>query len=91
MTYDGDPHTATATATGVSDENLSAGLDLSGTTHTGANSYTDTWTYTDATGNYNDATGTVSDAIAQRALHVTATADDKVYDGSTAAVVRLSR
>src|SRR5207245_7335647 len=35
VTYDGNAHTATGTATGVKGESL-AGLDLSGTTHTNA-------------------------------------------------------
>ena len=38
VTYDGNPHTATGTATGVNGESLS-GLDLSGTTHTNAGTY----------------------------------------------------
>jgi hypothetical protein len=33
-----------------------AGLDLSGTTHTNAGSYSDSWTFTDVTGNYNNTT-----------------------------------
>src|SRR5262249_7108181 len=61
--YDGAPHTAMGTATGVEGESLS-GLDLSGTTHTNVGSYaTDGWTFTDATGNYNYASGKVSDSI----------------------------
>ena len=38
-------------------------LDLTGTTHTNAGTYTDTWVFTDTTGNYNDSTGTVVDII----------------------------
>src|SRR5262249_1025765 len=49
VTYDGLPHTATGSATGVFGEAL-AGLDLSGTTHTNAGVYTDSWTFTDVTG-----------------------------------------
>lgn len=64
VTYDGNAHTATSTITGVNGEAL-AGLDLTGTTHTYAGSYTDTWTFTDITGNYNNGTGTVTDSIAQ--------------------------
>ena len=53
VTYDGNAHTATGTATGVGGESLS-GLNLSGTTHTNAGTYTgDAWTFTDTTGNYN--------------------------------------
>ena len=62
MTYDGDAHTATGTCTGVEGEILS-GLNLNGTTHTNAGSYSDPWTYTDVTGNYSDTNGTVEDNI----------------------------
>src|SRR5206468_6638737 len=66
VTYDSNPHTATGTATGVNSTNLSAGLNLSGTTHTNAGTYTaDAWAYTDASGNYNNASGTVNDTISK--------------------------
>ena len=48
VTTDGNPHTATGTATGVESPNpanLSGLLDLSGTTHTSPGNYTDTWTF----------------------------------------------
>ena len=64
VTYDGDAHTATGSATGVKSEVL-AGLVLTGTTHTDAGTYTDTWTFTDVTGNYNNDSDTVTDKIAQ--------------------------
>src|SRR5207253_3619617 len=52
VTYDGNAHTATGTATGVKGEALS-GLNLTGTTHSSAGTYaTDVWTFTDVTGNY---------------------------------------
>ena len=60
--YDGNSHTATGLCTGVLGESLS-GLDLSGTTHTLVGNYTDSWTFTDVTGNYNNASGTVNNAI----------------------------
>ncbi len=64
VVYDGLPHTATAIATGVLDEDLSTSLDLSGTTHTELGDYlTDSWLFTDVTGNYNNANGTVHDFI----------------------------
>ena len=62
VTHDGTAHSATGTATGVLGERL-AGLDLSHTDHTNPGTYTDTWIFTDSTGNYSDATGTVIDAI----------------------------
>jgi M6 family metalloprotease-like protein len=62
--YDGTEHTASGSATGVNSENLSADLDLSGTTHTNVGAYpNDPWTFIDSTGNYNDASGTVTDVI----------------------------
>ena len=76
--YDGNPHTATGTATGVKSESLS-GLDLSGTTRTNASFYVDSWTFTDATGNYKTAGGTVSDTITQAVLSVNAVAASKTY------------
>jgi hypothetical protein len=80
--YDGNPHTATGSATGVNHENLS-GLDLSGTTHTAAANYTgDPWTFTDVTGNYNNANGTVDEAIGQASSMTTVTCPASVvYTG----------
>ncbi len=46
-------------------------MDLSGTTHTGAGIYTDSWTFTDTTGNYNNAQGTVTDVIAKATPTIT--------------------
>ena len=62
MTYDGAPHTATGTATGVNGESL-GGLDLNSTVHTAVGTYPDTWTFTDSTCNYSNASGTVVDTI----------------------------
>jgi hypothetical protein len=70
VTYDGAAHTATGTAKGVLNENLS-GLNLSGTTHTNPGDYmNDPWTFTDVTGNYKDASGTVHDSIGYGACSV---------------------
>ena len=65
VTFDGNPHTATGTATGVETPtpvNLSGLLNLSGTTHTIAGSFTDTWTFAGNT-NYASTTGMVTDVI----------------------------
>jgi hypothetical protein len=79
VTYDGLPHTASGTATGVKGEAL-AGLDLSGTTHMAAGTYNgDAWTFTDVTGNYSNANGTVADVIGKKAASVTPAANTKVY------------
>src|SRR5205807_2679698 len=54
VAYDGAAHTATGTAKGVLNENVT-GLNLTGTTHTNAGDYpADAWTFTDSTGNYNN-------------------------------------
>jgi hypothetical protein len=66
VVFDGSPHTATGTATGVEGEVL-AGLNLSGTTHTNVGSYNhDSWTFTDPTGNYFNSAGNVVDVIKVR-------------------------
>jgi hypothetical protein len=82
VTYDGNPHTATGTATGVNGESLS-GLDLNGTTHTNAGTYNgDSWTFTDVTGNYNNTSGAVNDSISQAGASITVNGYTGVYDGS---------
>ena len=64
VTYDAAAHTATGSCEGVGGADLSADLDLSGTTHTAAGTYHgDPWSFTDTTGNYNDQDGTVDDNI----------------------------
>ena len=64
VTYDAAAHTATGSCEGVGGADLSADLDLSGTTHTAAGTYDgDPWSFTDTTGNYNDQDGTVDDNI----------------------------
>ena len=66
VTYDGNAHTATGTATGVGGEDLDAGLNLSGTTHTNAGDVRQRHLDLHRRhGNYNDASGTVHDSIAQ--------------------------
>jgi streptogramin lyase len=80
VTYDGTVHTASGTATGAGNVDLSADLNLSGTQHTGAGSYADTWTFHDPTGTYQDASGTVSDSITPATLTVTpTTGQSKTY------------
>ena len=62
VAFDGNAHTATGSATGIGGGSL-AGLNLTGTTHTLAGNYTDTWTFSDPTGNYNNKSGQVNDVI----------------------------
>ena len=59
VTYDGQPHTATYTITGVNSETgATVGtVDVSATTHTNAGTYTnEAWSFT-GTANYNDTSG----------------------------------
>ena len=82
VTYDGNAHTATGTATGVKGESLS-GLDLSGhDAHRRRDYPADPWTFTDVTGNYNDASGTVNDAIGKATAVITVTPYSVTYDGN---------
>ena len=83
VVYDGNPHIASGTAKGVLNEDL-APLNLSGTSHTDAGDYpSDTWTFTDMTGNYNNASGTVHDHIDKANATINVTPYDIVYDGSS--------
>ncbi len=84
VTYNGDPHTATGSATGVESPtpaDLTNLLDLSGTTHTDAGTYSDTWTFA-GNNNYNSATGSVPDSIAKADPMVVATGGTFTYDGN---------
>jgi hypothetical protein len=87
VTYDANPHTATGAASGVKGENLS-GLDLSGTKHTYASTYSDNWTFTDTTGNYNNASAPVTDIIrkAPSVTTITPGSLSVTYDGSSHSV-----
>jgi len=83
VTYDGNPHTATGSATGVMGEDLSGLLDVSGTTHTNAGFYAgDSWSF-GGNENYYATSGTVDDNIEQAPSIVTVTClASVVYDGS---------
>ena len=83
VTYDGNPHTATGTATGVGGADLSTLLDLTGTTHTNAGTYNnDPWTFTDPAGNYTDQNGTVNDLINKATAVIVVTPYTLTYDGN---------
>ncbi len=84
VTYDGNAHTATGTATGVESPtpaNLTSLLNLSGTTHTTAGTYTDTWTFA-GNNNYNSASGTVTDIIAKATPTVSVSDAGGTYNGN---------
>jgi hypothetical protein len=82
LTYNGAAHTATVSATGVADVNLASDVSLSGTTHTDAGTYTDTWTFHYPNGNYQDASGTITDTVAQANATVSVTPYDVAYNGA---------
>ena len=83
VAYDGNSHTATGSATGVNGVNLSYELNLGGTAHTNAGTYTsDAWFFTDTTGNYSNETGTVSDSIAKASANISVTPYTVTYDGN---------
>ena len=79
VTYDAQAHTATGSCTGVGGDGVLSGLDLSGTTHTNAGGYVDSWTFTDVTGNYNNQGSPVSDTIGKAALTITASSHTLTY------------
>jgi len=85
VTYDGNAHGATGTATGVNNETL-AGLDL-GASFTSVPGGTANWVFTDVTGNYNGATGSVAITINRRPVTGTFTVGSKIYDGTNAATI----
>jgi hypothetical protein len=79
VAYDGNAHMATATVTGVGGANLSSSLALF-TTHTSVGTYaTDSWVFTDFSGNYNSASGTLTDIISPALATVSANAAGKTY------------
>jgi hypothetical protein len=70
VTYDGSSHTATGSATGVQGEDLSGLLNLNGTTHTNAGTYTDSWSFA-GNNNYNAVSDTpVTSSIAKATLNL---------------------
>ena len=74
--------TATGTATGVGGVNLSSDLTIN-STHTNAESYSDTWSFTDPTGNYAPKTGAMTDTIGQATATIMVTPiSGLVYNGS---------
>ena len=83
VTYDATAHTAAATATGVGGVNLIGDLTLN-TTHTNAGTYSsDSWSFTDPTGNYNNvASTTITDVIKQANASINVTPYNVTYDGT---------
>ena len=82
LVYNGGPQvTATGTATGVGGVNLSSDLTIN-STHTNAEIYPDTWSFTDPTGNYASETGTMTDTIGQATATILVTpTPGLIYNG----------
>lgn len=81
--YNGLLHTSVGAAIGVNGEALGV-LDLSGTTHTDAGTYNDSWAFTDITENYNNITGNVNNRINEKGLTITASDQDKCFGATFA-------
>src|SRR5205823_2648387 len=82
VTYDGNPHTATYTITGVNGETgATVGTVTLNTTHTNAGTYaSDSWSFTGAA-NYNDISATtITDRIDKANATVVVTAYNVAYD-----------
>src|SRR5205085_2036253 len=85
VSYNGNPHTATYTITGVNGETgATVGtVDVSNTTHTNAGSYsTDSWSFTGATNYNNIAATTITDAISKADATVVVTPYSVSYNGN---------
>src|SRR5204863_392663 len=67
VTYDAAAHSATGSCAGVAGELTPlAAINFGGTTHTNAATYaTDSWSFTDTSGNYLNDGATITDSIAQ--------------------------
>jgi hypothetical protein len=85
VTYDGASHAAAVTVTGVNGETGAAvgTVDVSGTAHTNAGTYGDTWSFT-GSANYNDiAITNITDVINKANASISAFAPYHVtYDGT---------
>jgi hypothetical protein len=81
--YDGNAHTAVASATDINGNPLPASdFVLTATVHTNGGSYTDAWSFHDPSGNYQDASGTASDTISPANAHPSVTGYGIPYDGN---------
>src|SRR5258707_7235595 len=82
FTYDGDPHTATYTITGVGTDPGAAGtsINVTATTHTPAGTYNgDPWSFNGGN-KYKEQSGTVDDHICKTNATVVVTAYNVTYD-----------
>ena len=77
--YNGAVHNATVTATGVN--GALNGLSIN-SAHVNAGTYTDSWSFTDSTGNYNNASGQFADNIAKANATIAVSGYNVLYDGT---------
>jgi hypothetical protein len=80
VTYDGQPHGATGSATGVNNEDLSSGLSL-GQSFTIAGTHTASWSF-DGGQNYESQSGTVEIVINKANATISVQGFEGVYDGT---------
>ncbi len=78
--YDGRPHGASGTATGVGGTDLSALLNL-GAAFSNVPGGSAAWAFHDPAGNYSDASGSVAIVLGPAAANVTVTGYAVTYDG----------
>jgi hypothetical protein len=91
VTYDGLPHSSTASSNTIPQSSLTAGMVLTGTTHTNAGTYVnDTWSFTDPAGNYGPTSGTVTNVINKATPIVTFGPAPTPTNGSTFTVSATS-
>ncbi|OGM91327.1 hypothetical protein A2755_02960 [Candidatus Wolfebacteria bacterium RIFCSPHIGHO2_01_FULL_48_22] len=82
LVYDGSSHTAAGTVHGAFGEDLSADLDLSGTTHTNAGTYSDTWRFMGGANYSDDDDGVISNVIDKAGATIAVEGYNGVYDGT---------
>jgi hypothetical protein len=81
--YDGNAHTAVASALDINGNPLPASdFVLTATMHTNAGISTDAWSFHDPSGNYQDANGTVSDVISPATPTVSVSDAGGTYNGN---------
>ncbi|UQD56477.1 MBG domain-containing protein [Flavobacterium sp. K5-23] len=83
--YDTFAHTASGTATGVNSTDLSSGLSFT-TSHTNVPGGSTSWSFAGGT-NYNNALGTAAIVIGKKDITGSFSAENKMYDATTNAVV----
>ena len=78
LVYDGQPYAASGSLNGLAISGN--GLDVTGTAHTNAGVYTDTWTFSNQ--NYTSQSGTVTDVIAKANAVIGVQPYNTIYDGA---------